>query len=125
MTRKEILEAAERRVCGSREEDYGSPENNFGIIADLWTLYIKEKCVSPGTDVCVNADDVANLMVLLKIARIATGVGTDDSYVDLAGYAACGGEISTTDTTKVNRRIPDGFCSAGERREDQKDGKSI
>ena len=97
MTRKEILEAAERRVCGSREENYGSPENNFGLIADLWEPYIKAKCVSADADVCVNADDVANLMVLLKIARIATGVDTDDSYVDLAGYAACSGEINGRD----------------------------
>ena len=26
MTRKEILEAAEKCVCGDREQDYGSPE---------------------------------------------------------------------------------------------------
>ena len=33
-------------------------------------------------------------MALLKIARIRTGVGTPDSFIDLAGYAACGGEIA-------------------------------
>ncbi|WP_346026901.1 DUF6378 domain-containing protein [Beduinella massiliensis] len=30
---------------------------------------------------------------LLKIARIKTGKGTRDSFVDLAGYAACGAEV--------------------------------
>lgn len=34
------------------------------------------------------------MMGLLKVARIATGTGTHDSFVDLAGYAACGGEIA-------------------------------
>ena len=32
----------------------------------------------------------------VEIARIKTGVGTVDSNVDLAGYAACAGEIATT-----------------------------
>ena len=29
----------------------------------------------------------------VEIARIKTGVGTVDSFVDLAGYAACAAEI--------------------------------
>ena len=37
MNRKEILEAAAKCVCGDREQDYGSPENNFAIIARLWS----------------------------------------------------------------------------------------
>ena len=41
------------------------------------------------------ANDVAMMMALLKIARIRTGTATDDSYVDLAGYAACGAEINS------------------------------
>jgi hypothetical protein len=39
--------------------------------------------------------DVAMMMALLKIARIQSGTATEDSFVDLAGYAACGGEIAT------------------------------
>jgi hypothetical protein len=34
------------------------------------------------------------MMACLKIASIATG-SSPDSYVDLAGYAACAGEIAT------------------------------
>lgn len=45
MNRKEILESAMRCVCGDREQDYGTPERNFELIADLWTTYIKAKCV--------------------------------------------------------------------------------
>lgn len=41
------------------------------------------------------AKDVAVMMALMKIARIKTGTGTADCFVDLAGYAACGGEIAT------------------------------
>lgn len=34
-------------------------------------------------------------LALLKIARIATGHGKSDNWVDLAGYAACGGELQS------------------------------
>lgn len=40
MKRAEILETAKVCVCGKREQDYGSPEDNFQIIADLWSVYL-------------------------------------------------------------------------------------
>lgn len=86
MNRSEILQQAEKMVCGHREQDYGSPENNFDIIAKLWTAY-------SGHD--FNAVDVAMMMALLKIARIKSGRMTEDSFIDGAGYFACGGEIAT------------------------------
>lgn len=86
MTRPEILQKAEACVCGHREQEYGSPENNFQTIADLWRAY-------KGID--FTAVDVAMMMALLKIARIQSGTATEDSFVDLVGYAACGGEIAT------------------------------
>lgn len=85
MTREEILNEAKKCVCGKREQDYGSPESNFGLIADLWSVYLR-------TD--ISEVDVAMMMGLLKIARIKNGGGTGDSFVDLAGYAACGGELN-------------------------------
>lgn len=94
MTRKEILAAAEACVCGQREEDYCAPEDNFRTIAELWQAYIKARCVGVGVFVDMLPEDVACMMALLKIARIAGGCGTDDSWVDLAGYAACGGELA-------------------------------
>ena len=92
-TRKSILEAAEKCVCEG-EEQYGPPEDNFQLIADLWEAYIKAKCVSRGAMVDMLPDDVAMLMALLKIARTVTGTPKADNYVDLAGYAACAGEIA-------------------------------
>lgn len=92
-TRASILDEAKRCVCGQREQDYGSPENNFRLIASLWEPYIRHRCVSHGADVSINPEDVAMLMALLKIARICSGTGTQDSFVDCCGYMACGGEI--------------------------------
>lgn len=85
MTRKEILEAAEKCVCEDREHDYGSPENNFDLIAVFWSAY-KGCRFTPL--------DVSMMMALLKIARVKSGTTKNDSFIDLAGYAACGGEIA-------------------------------
>lgn len=83
-TRKTVLEAAAAAVCGHRATDYGTPEDNFGIIAKLWSVY-------KGTD--FTATDVAMMMALLKVTRIKSGA-TEDSFVDLAGYAACAAECA-------------------------------
>ena len=85
MKRKEILENAIKCVCGDRDEQYGSPENSFEEIAKLWSAYL---------DLEVSSVDVAVMMALFKIARIKTGVQKDDSWIDAAGYLACGGEIA-------------------------------
>ena len=41
MTRSELLHAAEVCVCGQREEDYGTPEDSFRVIGELWETYLK------------------------------------------------------------------------------------
>lgn len=93
MKRDEILEAAKVCVCGEREQDYGLPEDNFSRIAELWKTYIMGRCVAQNVHVELNAEDVAAMMCLLKIGRIAGGSESIDNWIDIAGYAACGGEI--------------------------------
>lgn len=93
ITRSDILNAAMRCVCGDREQDYGSPESSFRMIAALWEPFLKQKCVSPGAELTISPEDVAAMMCLFKLARISTGHGKADNWVDLCGYGACGGEI--------------------------------
>jgi hypothetical protein len=85
MDRERCLLLAKECVCGEREQDYGTPEKNFRQIAALWAAY---------TGHSYTPVDVAMMMALLKVARIKSGTGTEDSFVDLAGYAACGAEAS-------------------------------
>ena len=94
MNKSEILKTAENIVNGDREKQYGKAEDNFNTIANLWADYLSVK-VEP-TD--IEPKDVAAMLALLKIARIATGHAKEDNWVDLAGYAACGGEIETGDS---------------------------
>lgn len=93
MTRKEILDTAEKMVNGSRQEDYGSAENNFSCIASMWRGYIYSR--NGGVYVDIDAKDVAAMLILLKVARIASGHAKSDNWIDAAGYAACGGEIES------------------------------
>lgn len=86
MDRKETLEKAYECVAGQREQDYGRPEDSLGRIADLWTAYYGSE-FSPV--------DVAMMMALLKVARIKGRHATEDSFVDIAGYAAIGCEVMT------------------------------
>lgn len=91
INRKEVLDRADKCVNGDRQGSYGSPEDNFARIAKMWNAYwgntYPHKEFKPS--------DVAAMLVLLKVARIGSGNYKDDNWVDVAGYAACGGELQS------------------------------
>lgn len=91
MIRTEILKKAESVVNGDRDQTYGQPEDNFAVIADLWSAYKGVKFTRV---------DVSMMMSLLKIARIRSNPDKPDSYVDLAGYAACAAEVAAKEVRK-------------------------
>ncbi len=101
--REECLRKACEIVNGQREKSYGTPENNFKVIAEMWSAYL---------DVDVSAVDVAMMMSLLKIARIRSGSFTKDSFIDLAGYAACGYEIATGHGVSASDKSEDALYKA-------------
>ena len=82
--RRAILRTAENIVCKDRNDQYGEPEDNFGTVARFWSGYL-------GT--VIKPEDVANLMILFKVAR-NKHAGKPDNWIDIAGYAACGGEVA-------------------------------
>lgn len=108
MNRLDTLKAAAECVCGSREEDYGSPEDNFRTIASLWNSYLYGAGLmenpTPHVWKGIKPKDVAAMLALLKVARIAGNRPKPDNWVDLAGYAACGAEISARDQKQTTKR---------------------
>ncbi len=84
MNREQTLEEALKIVTKDRQNAYGTPEDNFSCIANLWSTYLGNP---------ISAKQVAVLMILLKIARSKTSPDYSDNYVDIAGYAACANEI--------------------------------
>lgn len=93
--RESILKEAALCVCQDRDKHYGSPEDSFSLIAELWNAYLDKKL-----SLTIHPRDVAIMMALLKIARLANS-SKRDSWVDLAGYAACGGEIDHAENERA------------------------
>ena len=87
--RASILSDVEKIICHDRNNQYGKPENNFYLIAQLWNEYWSSK----GKDE-FDGSDVAVMMAQLKIARMTTGKFKRDDYIDAIGYLACGCELA-------------------------------
>ena len=81
------LETAKKLVSGHRSEHYGHPKENFRTIAAFWSTYLNNHF--PNFHNSLTAEDVAAMMILLKIARGTTGRHTEDSLTDIAGYVRC------------------------------------
>lgn len=117
MKRAEILHEAKRCVCTDRNQQYGEPEDNFRIIAALWSVYLCAR----GFDEPLGPADVGAMMALFKLGRIATGGGKADNFIDLAGYAACAGEIST----ESERDAKDAKAGAGSKSSAEREKTTI
>lgn len=111
-TRNEVLETAAKLINGKRDTEYGGPEDSFTVIAEFWTTYLIR---TKGTAFRLRPHDVAIMMGLLKIARLTSSDGQhQDSWVDLAGYAACGSECLALDESKPDiKTAPENkYCSS-------------
>lgn len=69
MQREQMLEQAKQTVCHDRNTQYGEPEDNFKVIAELWTAYLFGKSKANGGKFSLGPDDVASMMILFKVAR--------------------------------------------------------
>ena len=89
--RVEALREAAKLITGDRDTQYGGPEENFGRIAKVWSMIL---------GVEISNEDVAMMMVGLKVARYASKSGFQpDTWVDIAGYAGCGYEVGLLENT--------------------------
>ena len=86
MTRDDVLDKAKELINGQRAKDYGHAYLTHARVAALWTTYTRS------TTEDLTPVDVAMMMVLLKVAR-AIETPTEDSFVDIAGYAALASEM--------------------------------
>lgn len=89
--RESMLAEASKIISGNRDTQYGGPEDSFQQIAKHWSVYVQRRLQ---VDIEFTPADVATMMVLLKVARLETGGhAQQDTWIDVAGYAACGYEI--------------------------------
>jgi len=102
MNRAEILDAAKQAVMIDRAATHGAVEDTFAAIAGGWEWWLSSRKRGPLTEF-----DVACMMSIFKLARMAGNPRHNDSAVDLCGYgsiageiggyAACGGELGAND----------------------------
>lgn len=75
----------------SRRETHGDWRNNLTLFArftQAYTDFLNHRKDDLGL---LEIEDMAVLMILLKISRIATGGHNPDDWIDICGYAALGG----------------------------------
>jgi hypothetical protein len=85
--RGEVLVEAIKTINGIRQDQYGSPEDSFQVIATYWSNYLGKRL---GKN--LSSKDVALMMVLFKIAR-EQNQGKRDNLVDAAGYLGIAGDM--------------------------------
>ena len=92
-----VLETALELVTKDRANQHGDAFEQHASIADFWTLYMVNKGLMD-PDRSLEAHDVAQMMVLLKVSRAMLGSFNADTYIDQCGYAAL--------TYAIMNRIP-------------------
>lgn len=99
--REEAIESIRSKVCGERLKEYGSVESNFGRIAALWNVWLSKKNVTLGPE------DVAAMMILMKMARLMENPFHLDSSIDAGGYAVCLSVLAKNAAGKEHNRRAD------------------
>ena len=94
MTKEEILAEASRIISRDRNLSHGDAFQNHAEIAEFWNIFLDKKLQPMAS---ITAEDVALMMVLLKISRNTQGKKNNmDNIIDMCGYAAIAGEINDT-----------------------------
>jgi hypothetical protein len=82
MTQSRIgqFDQAAESIGHDRTEDYGDPAESFNRIAKMWALIAGAP---------ITAQQVAHMMIALKISRLQQQPDHLDSLIDIVGYARC------------------------------------
>ncbi len=91
MTKGEILQKAKDLITGDRNETHGDAFQNHAEIAEFWNIFLDKKLQPMAS---ITAEDVALMMVLMKISRNTQGKKNNlDNFIDMCGYSAIAGEL--------------------------------
>jgi hypothetical protein len=89
--RRELLEESIELIDGDKNRSYGAPGGDFATTAEFWQTYLNRTIAKRG-NLVIEKHDVAVMMNLLKISRIAWMPDRRDSWADVGGYTGCGWE---------------------------------
>jgi hypothetical protein len=95
--RGEMLRLAAELVTNQRNKTYGEPDEDFQRIAAVASA-LGFRMETKGSHIAehrsLTGSDVSLFMVALKLSRLTWSPAHDDSWTDIAGYAACGLETA-------------------------------
>lgn len=97
-SRENIIKQVEKCILNDRQNTYGTPEDNFQKITDYWNTYLNIK----DDTFKLTKQDVAIMMVLLKVARMGTSPNHLDNFVDAAGYSIIAGSFCNLEKENEN-----------------------
>ena len=100
MNKNQLLDAC-KVALNSRGQHYGKVLENHNRIAKIWSLILGSE---------VTEEQVALMMVGLKVARLIETPDHQDSILDIAGYAAVMSEcIEEKKTKNQTKSQPEGY----------------
>lgn len=73
-----------KETTKARRDVYGDPTPNFQDIADLWNVLLRRRMHDR-----ITPTDVAQMMRMVKEARLIESPDHKDSLLDIMGYADC------------------------------------
>jgi len=76
----DIEEKIQKKIIKDRQEDYGDYEENFALLAEMFSIILFDKIKQ-----ALTPEDVGHIMMALKLYR-CTKKYKADSYDDLAIY---------------------------------------
>lgn len=82
-----ILSQAQETI-DDRHERYGDCNNVMAATAEMFRVY---QGLKPGAS---SAHDAAVFNIIQKLVRIGSGQNHADNWIDIAGYASLGAEVS-------------------------------
>lgn len=99
-TREAVLDEAKSLVVGDRNAQYGEPYDDFKKVADALNAY----GFSGPNGRKIMPRDVPFFQILVKLSRLIPSPSKMDSWIDIAGYAACGAEVAEVEVANNERR---------------------
>lgn len=91
--RAKLLDEAKGLITGDRNNTYGPPDQDFRRSADALNAYGYKG--PGGRDLLPH--DIAIMVMSVKLSRLVWSFDHSDSWLDIAGYSACGYECTITE----------------------------
>jgi len=83
MNRDEILNKSQFLINGDRAKEYGDAYENHKRIAEMWSVLLNKQ---------ITVSQVYQCMIAVKLSRLIETPEHTDSWIDICGYGALGGE---------------------------------